>query len=412
MKDNKFLMLRLVTNAPQCSKRVYRALKIFDSAEDIFSADRKFFLDAGFKEDQISSFFSQKTSEAEKYLEYCEKNGIKIITYYDAEYPSQLREIEEPPAILFVKGNLPPMRSCPTLGIVGTRECSPYGGKFAAGLAYDLVRTGFVIVSGMARGIDTFAHKGALLAGGKTVAVLPSGVDISTPSSNTELYHRICDTGAVVSEYLPGTQCRPYNFHLRNRVISGLSHGITVVETGMKGGSMITVRHALEQGKMIFAVPGSPGSKTSEGTNHLLRSGATLCTGSEDVISEYEIFFGQKFERPDRMAKVSAETSVAENAPPKEKTSVQKAKAKTEKVKVSEQEIQTSLTSIPKPILYCALSEKEELVINALKDGPMSADSVCDATGIIFPQAVSILNGFELNGYVESLPGGIYKLKE
>ncbi len=409
MKDNRFLMLRLVTNAPQCAKRVYRALKIFDSAEDIFNADRKFFLDSGFKEDQIDSFFSKNTADAEKYLEYCEKNGIKIITYYDETYPSQLREIEEPPAILFVKGELPPMRSCPTLGIVGTRECSPYGGKFAAALAYELAQIGFIIVSGMARGIDTYAHKGALLAGGQTVAVLPSGVDIATPSSNVELYARICDSGAVVSEYLPKTQCRPYNFHLRNRVISGLSQGISVVETGLKGGSMITVRHALEQGKMIFAVPGSPSSKTSEGTNHLLRDGATLCTGSEDVISEYEIFFGQKFERPKRSAKISETVHVPE--PQKTKEPAPK-KARPAPVKASEEKKPESVASpIPKPILYCALSEKEELVLNALKDGPLSVDAVCDITGIIFPQVVSILNGFEMNGYVESLPGGNYRLR-
>ena len=407
MKNNDFLMLRLVTNAPQCAKRVYRALKVFDSPEDMFNADRKFFLDAGFNEKQLNTFFSANTSEAERYLEYCEKNRIKIITYYDEEYPSQLRELEESPAIVFVKGELPPMKSCPTLGIVGTRECSPYGGKFAAGLAYDLVRTGFVIVSGMARGIDTYAHKGSLLAGGKTVAVLPCGVDVIAPKRNSELYSRICDTGAVVSEYLPGTQCMPYNFHLRNRIISGLSHGIAVIETDMKGGSMITVRHALEQGKIIFAVPGSPGIKTSEGTNHLLRSGASVCTCSEDVISEYEVLFGQKFERPDRMANISRETFSAKAIG---KTSSKKSgkvlcKEKSEK-NTSEK------VGIPRPKLYCALSEKEELVINALKDGPLSADSVCDVTGMIFPQVVSILNGFELSGYVEALPGGTYQLKE
>ena len=405
-------MLRLVTNAPQCSKRIYRALKIFDEAEDIFNADRQFFLDSGFKEDQIDSFFSKNTADAEKYLEYCEKNGIKIITYYDEAYPSQLRDIEEPPAILFVKGELPPMRSCPTLGIVGTRECSPYGGKFAAALAYELSQTGFITVSGMARGIDTYAHKGALLAGGQTVAVLPGGVDIATPSSNSELYARICDSGAVVSEYLPKTQCRPYNFHLRNRIISGLSQGIAVIETGLKGGSMITVRHALEQGKMIFAVPGSPSSKTSEGTNHLLRDGATLCTGSEDVISEYEVFFGQKFERPKRSAKISADVATPEPQKAKNSASAAKRSKPTVENVSHETNPEPVAVSVPKPILYCALTEKEELVINALKDGTLSVDAVCDITGIIFPQAVSILNGFEVNGYVESLPGGNYRLKE
>ena len=160
---------------------------------------------------------------------------------------------------------------------------------------------------------------------------------------------------------------------------------------------------------MIFAVPGSPSSKTSEGTNHLLRDGATLCTGSEDVISEYEIFFGQKFERPKRSAKISETVHVPE--PQKTKEPAPK-KARPAPVKASEEKKPESVASpIPKPILYCALSEKEELVLNALKDGPLSVDAVCDITGIIFPQVVSILNGFEMNGYVESLPGGNYRLR-
>lgn len=408
MKKNAFLMLRLVTSFPQCSKSVYRILKIFDSPEDIFNADKKIFLDAGFKEKQLSSLLSSNTSKAEKYLEYCEKNRIKIVTYYDETYPSPLRDIEEPPAILFVKGELPPMKSCPTLGIIGMRDCSLYGGKFSAGLAYDLVRTGFVVVSGMAKGIDTYAHKGSLLAGGKTVAVLPCGVDIVYPKRNAELYSRICDTGAVISEYLPGTQCQAFNFHLRNRIISGLSHAVVVVESNMRGGSMITVRHALEQGKTIFAVPGSPGAKTSEGTNHLIRTGASICACSEDIISEYEIMFGQKFKRPDRMAKISIASETV-NPVFSEKATTKSENFKSEESKC---ESDSEKINVPRPILYCALSEKEESVINALKDGPLSADSVCDATGIIFPQAVSILNGFEINGYVESLPGGLYKLKE
>lgn len=411
MNDNSFFILRLLTNAPQCSKRVYRALKIFDNAKDMFSSDSYFFEKSGFSEDEIVTFFSDKTDAAEKYLEYCVKNDIKIITYYDAAYPSRLRELEEPPAALFIKGNIPLMNSLPVLGIVGTRDCTTYGGKFAAALSYDLSQVGFVIVSGMARGIDTYAHKGALLSGGITVAVLPSGVDIVTPSGNSELYSRICEKGAIVSEYLPGTLCKPYNFHLRNRVISGLSQAVVVVETANKGGSMITVRHALEQGRTIFAVPGSPGCKTSQGTNELIRSGASVCTGSEDILREYELMFGCEFERPKRLAKVFDNSS--------------KKVATTEKHAVSQQRgdsvngsdntakvIESSSLPIPRPYLYCALSEAESKVIDSLSKGAISVDEICDITGMIFPNVISILNGFELNGYVESLPGGIYKLKE
>ena len=399
-------MLRLLTSAPQCSKRIYRALKVFDNASDIFNADKQFFIDSGFRKEEIDSFFSKDTSSAEKYFEYCEKNSIKIITYYDAEYPSQLRELEEPPAVLFVKGNLPSVKSFPVLGVVGTRECSPYGGKFAAALSYELSQVGFIIVSGMARGIDTYAHKGTLLAGGTTIAVLPSGVDIATPAGNSELYHRICNTGSVVSEYLPGTICKPYNFHLRNRIISGLSQGIAVIETSKIGGSMIIVRHALEQGKTIFAVPGSPSSKNSSGTNELLRSGAVLCGGSEDVIKEYELFLGCELERPKKTARISDTVS-------SKSVSVDKKRETKNKITpiVSGDEYRPVNETIPRPILYCALSEKEELVINSLKDGPLSADSLCDVTGLLFTNIISILNGFEINGYVESLPGGLYRLK-
>lgn len=397
MNDDRLTVLWLITSAPQGSKRIYRALKYFHDASGLYEAAPEELLSAGMKPQELESFAGKNTDKAEKVLEYCEKNGIKIITYYDKEYPGPLREIEEPPAVLFIKGALPDTVNTPALGIVGTRECSPFGGKFAAGLAYELSQCGFIIVSGMARGIDTFAHKGVLLAGGVTVAVLPCGADSPYPKQNTELYRRIEASGAVVSEYLPGTECRAYNFHMRNRLISGLSQGIAVIETGEKGGSMITVRHALEQGRMIFAVPGSPGSHVSEGTNALIKSGAVICTGSGDIIAEYNYIFGDKIRKPGKTAKLKTPEPTA--------SAVQRAL-------VREEKIEEKPVGIPKPVFYCGLSENESRVIEALKDGAQSADMLCDVTGLMFPEVIAILNGFELQGYAEALPGGFYKLKE
>ncbi len=207
---------------------------------------------------------------------------IKQITIGTAEYPPYLSEIPSPPKILYIRGELP---TAPCVAIVGTRNPTHYGKEVTYQLAYELARAGLVIVSGLALGIDSIAHRGALDAGGKTVAVLANGLEKVSPARHLGLAHEIIDSGgALVSEYPEGTDTFPVNFAVRNRIISGLSLGTIVTEANAKSGSLITADFALKQNRIVFAVPGNITQPRSAGPNNLLREGATPVTGSTDVL--------------------------------------------------------------------------------------------------------------------------------
>jgi len=208
-----------------------------------------------------------------------------VISISDPRYPPMLREIFDPPVVLFARGRVELMQSL-LFGIVGTRRPTPYGLAAAERLSGDLARAGLTIVSGMARGIDTAAHKSALLAGGDTIAVLGCGVDIVYPSENKKLAAEIALKGLLLSEFPMGSTAFPQNFPIRNRVISGMSTGILVVEGAQYSGSSITAKLALDQGRELFAVPGNITSKTSWGPNLLIKQGAKLVQEWNDVVAE------------------------------------------------------------------------------------------------------------------------------
>jgi DNA processing protein len=203
----------------------------------------------------------------------------------DAEYPERLKAIHDPPAVLFVRGTLPG-REEPAVAIVGARRATPYGLSVARRLGGELARAGFTVVSGLARGIDGAAHEGAIRAGGRTIGVMGCGLDIAYPPEHIELIEEMVRQGAVVSEFPVGTPPYRANFPKRNRIISGMSLGVVVVEAGPESGALITARLALEQGREVFAVPGPAGSAMSVGTHRLLREGAKLVEGLQDIMEE------------------------------------------------------------------------------------------------------------------------------
>lgn len=214
------------------------------------------------------------------------QKNIQSMTLLDEDFPPYLREIADPPFVLYAIGNLKLLEN-PMLGIVGTRNPTNYGKQIALHLGSDLARAGFTIVSGMARGIDSEAHKGALSAHEGTVAVLGCGVDVLYPSENHRLYQEMAARGLLLSEYVPGTRPHTRLFPQRNRIISGLSLGIIVVEAAAKSGSLITVDHASEQGRDVFAIPGSILSPLSQGVNGLLKDGAIPVTNIADIVKHY-----------------------------------------------------------------------------------------------------------------------------
>lgn len=220
----------------------------------------------------------------EKYCDYMIKNKIELITIYEKEYPESLKEIYDSPIVLFAKGNIKLLNK-KNVAIVGSRNCTEYGKNISKKFAYDLAKQNICIVSGLAKGVDKYAHIGALDAKGDTIAVIGNGLDIVYPYENKYLSERIIkNNGLIITEYIIGTRPDKMNFPARNRIISGLSKGIVVVEACLKSGSLITVDFGLEQGKDIFAVPGNIDSCNSEGTNELIKQGANVVIKSQDII--------------------------------------------------------------------------------------------------------------------------------
>jgi DNA processing protein len=209
--------------------------------------------------------------------------GSGYVTYFDDRYPEKLKNIEDPPFNLFYYGDLEKLNPNPCVAIVGSRDCSPYGINVTKFITKDLSANNISVISGMAKGIDSIAHKTSLDNGGFTCAVLGSGIDVIYPKENTLLYKKLLEKGCVISEFVPGTRPFAYNFPLRNRIISALSTVIVIVEAGLKSGSLITASRALEQGKEVISVPGSIFSEQSKGTNKLIVDGAYPFTCMDDI---------------------------------------------------------------------------------------------------------------------------------
>lgn len=232
------------------------------------------------------SLFSRSAAEVE--LAKAEEKGVRILTFADDEYPDNLKQIDDAPPLLYVLGRSDILNSELSLAIVGSRNASINGRKTASRIAYDLTNYGVTIISGMARGIDSAAHKGAMYAQqqkGTTIAVLGTGVDVPYPKENSALYEQILQNGAIVSEFPLGTQPQATNFPRRNRIVSALSKGTLIVEAATNSGSLITARLALEQGKDIFAIPGAPNDERASGPNKLIKEGAVLVENAEDILS-------------------------------------------------------------------------------------------------------------------------------
>ena len=225
-----------------------------------------------------------------RYLEYMQKHNINMINIYDKEYPEKLKHISNPPIVLYIKGNKE-ILSSKTIGVIGCRLCSEYGKITASHISYDLAKNDICVISGLARGIDTYAHMGAIAGKGKTIGVIGCGLDIVYPKENKMLFNKIIETeGAIISEYVVGTKPEAKNFPERNRIISGLSDGIAVIEARERSGTFITVDFALEQGKNIYAVPGNITSFSSEGTNELIKQGAKVLTNVKDILEDFHTY--------------------------------------------------------------------------------------------------------------------------
>lgn len=269
-------------------KIFYDLYDYFESIEAVYNASYEELRECTiFNEELLGNFITYKNENIlEKNLNILDKKNISYLTIADHEYPTILKHIHLPPPVLYYKGNIRKELFSQCISIVGSRKASYYGLKMSEKMAFELGEAQITIVSGLARGVDTMAHVGAIKANAKTIAVLGCGIDVIYPKENKQLYHDITRSGLIISEFPPGTPPYAYNFPQRNRIISGLSMGTVIIEASTKSGSLITAKYALEQGREVYALPGNINNSNSMGTNSLIREGAKIVLETKDILDD------------------------------------------------------------------------------------------------------------------------------
>ena len=352
-----WIALRLVRGVGNVTYR--QLLDRFASPREILRTSLAMLTEAGTSvrvAREIAAFDQWEEVEAE--LEKLARMNARLVTQTDAEYPERLRQIHDPPPFLYIRGHVEP-RDTLAIAIVGARTASTYGRKMARELAQELAGCGVCVVSGLARGIDSEAHQASLATGGRTIAVLGSGLDVVYPREHIALAEQIAASGAVVSEFSLGSQPEAGNFPYRNRVISGISLGTVVVEATEKSGSLITAQCALDQNREVFAVPGPVTASRSRGPHRLIKAGAKLVESIDDILSE----IAPALARTDRVEK---------NGP--------------------------SVPVVP-------LEPDEEMVLQLFPEEAVHVDTLITGSGLEPARVLEVLLGLELKGVVTQLPG-------
>jgi len=321
----------------------------------------------------------QQWQDADKSLEVTERLQANIVTYRDPLYPHNLLNIYDFPVFLYVRGDL--REEDTNIAVVGSRMATTYGKFSTERLCRELALKGITIVSGLARGIDSAAHRGALAGKGRTIAVLGCGLDVVYPSENEKLFNEIAENGAVITEFPPGTPPSAPNFPSRNRIISGISLGVVVVEAGEKSGSLITARIALDQGREVFAVPGNIDSAGSRGTHQLIKQGAKLIENVDDILDEIlpQINDGTRRHVPHE--------------------------------KNNRRDI-ADISKMNHGVVMNTLNDAEKAVLNCISSKKADVDTLIVSTGLKAGDVLNILLNLELKGLVEQLPGKTYIPKE
>ena len=361
-------------------------LRRFGDPESIFYADAdELLLTDGVERSQLKLLENHDLAPADRILADCQRLDIQLLTLSDAAYPGRLKNIYDPPALLYCKGRLPLLDDLLCVAVVGTRDCTPYGVACAEKLGFGLASGGAAVVSGLAKGIDAAASRGALRAGGVTVGVVGNGLDVYYPYESRYLYEDVASAGILLSESPPGTEPASGHFPVRNRIISGLSLAALVVEAPEKSGALITAATALEQGRDVFAVPGPIDAPASVGCNCLIRDGAGLVSDASDILREYEGRFvlnlKESREQPETLG------------------------------------YQARMAPEPKPVAPtlslrhsdAELTDDQIAVLKALSDTePMQVDDLTELVEIPTRRVLSALTVLEIDQYVAQHPGKRY----
>jgi DNA processing protein len=364
---NAYIVLNMIEGLGPVGVR--RLIDTLGSPKAILEADREALMEArGVGEKVALKIIAQRDSiDAAEEVDRAAEIGAHIITPVDDEYPEALKAIHDPPLALYVRGRILP-GDAKAIGIVGSRSTSHYGLSAADRLAYQLGQIGFTVVSGLARGTDTAAHSGALKSGGRTIAILGGALDCLYPPENAGLADRIAKNGAVVSEYPMGRQADRMTFPYRNRIISGLSMGVLLTESAVKGGSMHTAEAAMEQGRTVFALPGRIDTPGARGPHMLIKNGAKLVERIDDILEEYEFLIS-----PSELETPESATAARPDVP---------------------------------------MTELESRIVETLWQEPLDVDSLAREVGLQSHELSSLLLGLEMKRVVRTLPGRMVELAE
>ena len=368
----------------------------FEDPERLFFAEKQEILDAeieGLTGEHLDILLRHDLSAAEETLSDCAKAGLQVLTYDSPLYPRRLKAIYDPPIVLYYRGTLPDFDKLPTIGVVGTRHPSVYGRQAAKRLGGEIAAAGGLVVSGLAEGIDGAAMEAALSTGFPAVGVLGCGADVVYPRKHKALFQETERLGCILSEYAPGSPPLGWHFPRRNRIISGLSCGVVVVEAPERSGSLLTAKHALEQGRDVFVVPGNVDMESFRGSNRLLRSGAIAVSSGRDVMEEYDLLYPEKLLPKKGLDKPKK----AEKQEPKpEAPEILKKK--------------TIDNGNPPPYsgqndILQGLSADEQTVMTAIGTGIESVDDVIAKTGLPSGKVLGILTMLEIRKKIVRHPG-------
>ena len=378
-------------------------LQHFHDPEDIFHADEAAFaaLD-GITGQAVEELMKKDLTEAAGIMQTCARKEIRILTYADESYPARLRNIYDPPMVLYFKGILPAWEERPIVGIVGTRKASAYGMNTAKKFGAQIAACGALVVSGCATGIDAMAMEGALETGNSVLGILGGGVDVIYPAQNRSLFSKLEESGCLISEYPPGERPVGWHFPLRNRIITGISNGLLVVEAPERSGALISARHAMEQGRDVFVVPGNVGVETCAGSNQLLEEQALPALSGWHVVREYAAIYPDTVCRRDiPQVTENAPLQVAQNQ--QIPTALQAENGSADKKSIDKLENCTySVLNNPS----AALNTDEQRILAHIGTEPTTVDDVIAKAELSPGTVKSILTRLTIKGLVRSLPGG------
>lgn len=375
-------------------------IEYFGSAKALFDAgETEWRMSPVLVPRQIEKLCESTEDQANEVLATCKMNGWQVVPYDDPHYPERLRSIFNPPAVLYVDGELPDIDNSIVIGIVGTRRASDYAVKAADVMSRGIAERGAIVASGGALGVDTAAHNGAMLAGGKTIAILGCGLGTKYLMENKPLRDAVVKNGALITEFQPFTPASKYTFPIRNRIISGISLGVLVVEASVKSGSLITANYALEQGRDVFALPCSILDPAFAGTNKLIDDGAIVATKPLDLLYPYAEEYGVKIDEVKSVGKIMRETG--------DKSANVYGKARD----ISFDNLQAGRKKREARQKAAAeLSGKTKAVFNALGEEYQSADEISRAAGLSIGEALTALTALEIAGLAASAGGKRYRL--